>query len=57
MVRLAELLHVSAGVLRDLLGVRNSDGESDNLVVAADDLERLAHKVAAVGRSGLPLPP
>ena len=42
LVRLAELMNISAGVLRDLTAERDFDGETDNLLRIASELERLS---------------
>ena len=55
LVRLAELMNISAGVLRDLMDERDFDGETDNLMHIASELERMSAEVKKVGFSGLPL--
>lgn len=54
LVRLADLMKISAAVVRDLKRIRDFDSEADNLTRMANDLERLSAVAKRIGLSGLP---
>lgn len=54
LTRLADLLNISAGVVRDLMKSREFSSEADNLTRMAEDLERLSAEAKRIGLSSLP---